>query len=97
MVPNAPKYYKMRQNMSLGSNGGGSGVFIAKTFDATLRDELLLQFGLYCTEFCKATKWSRMHPNRTKHTKTSVYGAMGGSDAFVVKNSDATLWHDLLH
>ena len=35
MVPNAPKHYKTQQNMSLGSNGGGSGVFVAKISDAT--------------------------------------------------------------
>ena len=29
------------------------------------------------TEFCKATKRSRMHPNSTKRFKTSVYDAMG--------------------
>ena len=26
---------------------------------------------------CKATKWSRMHPNSTKCTRTSVWGPMG--------------------
>ena len=34
-VPNAPKWYKTHQNMSLGCNGGGSGAFIAKNSDAT--------------------------------------------------------------
>ena len=34
-------------------------------------------FGPFRTEFCKATKRSRMHPNSTKDAKTSVYGAMG--------------------
>ena len=29
-VSNAPKYYETHENMSLGSNGGGSGVFFAK-------------------------------------------------------------------
>src|SRR6185503_16324210 len=29
------------------------------------------------TEFRKATKQSRMHPNNSKRIKTSVYGAMG--------------------
>ena len=35
MVPNEPKHYKTQQNMSLGSNGLGSGVFITKNSDAT--------------------------------------------------------------
>src|SRR6185437_13889428 len=49
------------------------------------------------TEFCKATKRSRMHPNSTKRIKTSVYGAMGWIGRLVAKNSDATSWHKLLH
>ena len=51
----------------------------------------------FCTEFCKATKRSRMHPNSMKHTKTSVWGPQGWSGVFVAKNSDATSWHKLLH
>jgi len=56
---------------------GGSDVFVAKNSDATSWHKLLHYFGPYCTEFCKATKQSRMHPNSIKHTKMSVYGAMG--------------------
>jgi len=54
-----------------------SGAFVAKNSDATSWHEHFHQFGLFCTEFRKATKRSRMHPNRTKHAKMSVYGAMG--------------------
>src|SRR6185437_3891334 len=124
MVPNAPKWYEMHQNVSLRSNGvdparllrkipkrlrgtnfctssarfapsfvrqpngpkrtqmvqnapkhqfkvkwGGSGVFVAKNSDATSWQELLHLFGPFCTEFRKATKRSRMHPNGIKRTK----------------------------
>src|SRR4026208_2178244 len=127
MVANAPKWYEMHQNMSLGSNGmdrvcslrkiltrlrgtnfctssarfassfvrqpngpectqivrntpkcqlrvqwGGSGAFVAKNSDATSWHEPLQLFGLFCTEFRKATKLSRMHPNSTKRTKMSA-------------------------
>src|SRR6185312_497250 len=48
---------------------GGSGAFVAKNSDATSWHELLHYFGPFCTEFRKATKWSRLHPNSTKHTK----------------------------
>ena len=54
----------------------GSGAFVAKNSDATSWRELLL-FVPFCTEFRKATKRFRMHPNSTKRTKTSVYGSMG--------------------
>ena len=56
---------------------GGSDAFVAKNSDTTSWHKLLHCIGPYCTEFRKATKRSRMHPNRTKRTKTSVYGAMG--------------------
>jgi len=56
---------------------GGSDVFVAKHSDATSWHELLHYFGPYCTEFRKASKQSRMHPNSIKRTKTLVYGAMG--------------------
>src|SRR6185437_2095450 len=60
-----------------GVQWGGSGAFVAKNSDATSWHELLHQFDTFCTEFCKPTKRSRMHPNSTKRTKTSVYGPMG--------------------
>src|SRR6185295_112127 len=56
---------------------GGSDAFVAKNSDATLWHKLLHYFGPFCTVFRKATKRSRMHPNRMKHAKMSVYGAMG--------------------
>src|SRR6185436_15277293 len=55
---------------------GGSYVFIAKNSDATSWHKLLHYFGPFGTEFRKATKRSRMHPNSTKRTKTSVHGPM---------------------
>ena len=79
MVPNAPKHYEMQQRMSLGSNGGGLGAFIVKTSDETLWHELLHslhQFSPFCTEFHAVTKWSKMHPNTMKRTKTWVYDQM---------------------
>ena len=63
MVRNAPK----RQ---FRDKWGESGAFVAKNYDATSWHKLLHQFGPFCTEFCKATKQSEMHPNSTKHTKT---------------------------
>ena len=56
---------------------GGSDAIVAKDTDATSWDKLLHYFGLFCTEFRKATKRSRMHPNSTKCTRTSVWGPMG--------------------
>ena len=51
---------------------GGSDLFVAKNSNATSWHELLHWFGPFCTEFHKATKRSRMHPNSTKRTKMSA-------------------------
>src|SRR6185295_7803465 len=64
IVRNAPKRQSRVQWF-------GSGAFVAKNSDATSWHELLHLFGLFCTEFHKATKRSRMHPNGTKCTKMS--------------------------
>src|SRR6185312_8514284 len=65
IVRNAPKrQFKVQW--------GGSGVFVAKNSDETSWQELLHKFSPFCTEFRKATKRSRMYPNSTKRTKTSV-------------------------
>jgi len=51
---------------------GGSGAFIAKKIRTRLRGtNFCTSFGPFRTEFRKATKRSRMHPNSTKRTKTS--------------------------
>src|SRR6185312_3693174 len=56
-----------------------SRAFVAKSSDATSWHELLHQLhqlGPFCTEFSAVEKRSRVHPNITKHTKTSVLGPM---------------------
>ena len=40
-IQNAPKHYKTHKNMSLASNGGGSGAFIAKNSEASSWHEVL--------------------------------------------------------
>ena len=91
IVRNAPKrHFRVRC--------GGSGTFIAKNSDATSWHELLHKFGPFCTEFRKATKRSRMHPNGIKNAPKHQFRVQwSGSGAFVGKNSDAISWHELLH
>ena len=74
----------------------GSGAFVAKNSDVTSWHELL--HGPFCTEFRKATKRSRMHPNGMKNELKHQFRVQwSGSGAFVGKNSDAISWHELLH
>src|SRR6185436_6431566 len=78
--PNGPEYTQIVRNAikcQFMVQWGRSGAFVAKNPDATSWHELLHKFGLFCTEFRKAIKRSRMHPNSTKRTKTSVLGPIG--------------------
>ena len=91
IVRNAPKRQFMVQR-------GGSGAFIAKNSNASSWHELLHYFGPLCTEFRKAIKRSRIHPNGMKNARKHQFRVQwSGSGAFVVKNSDTTSWHELFH
>ena len=53
----------------------GSGVLVAKYYNMTSWYELLHslhQFSMFCNKFHAVTKWSQMHPNTMKGTKTCV-------------------------
>ena len=96
--PNCPKCIQVVQNApkhEVRVQWGGSGVVVSKNSETTSWHELLHHFGPFCTEFCKATKQSQMHPNSTKKYEFRI--PWGGSSAFIAKNSDAISWHELLH
>ena len=78
--PNGPECTQIVRNASnhqFTVLWGGSDEFFAKNSNANSWHKVLHLLGSFCTEFRKATKRSRMHPNCTKCMKTSVYGAMG--------------------
>src|SRR6185436_19900323 len=78
--PNGPECTQIVQNAPkrhFGVHWGASCAVVVKNSDGTSWHELLNLFGPFCTEFRKATKQSRMHPNSTKRTKTSFWGPMG--------------------
>src|SRR6185369_1652836 len=73
--PNGPKCVQLVRNApkhQFRVQWGGSGAFVAKNSDATSWHEILHMFGPFCTKVHNASKQSQMHPNSTKHTKTSV-------------------------
>ena len=70
IVRNAPKHEFRVQ-------WGGTGAFVAKNSDTASWHELLHQFGPFCTEFCKSTKWSQIHQIFLKCTKTFFLGSNG--------------------
>ena len=100
MVPNAPKHYETHQNMSLGSDGVDR---------VDLLQKILTQFcGLnFCINFNSSARFEpsivkqRNGPKCTQtlrnKTKLKFSVQWGGSGAFIAKNSDTTLWRELLH
>ena len=77
--PNGPECIEIEKNTlkhQFTVQWGGSDAFVVINSDTTSWHKLLHYFGPFCTEFRKATKRSRMHPNSTKCTKTSGYGPM---------------------
>src|SRR6185503_4945879 len=95
--PNAPKWYETHQNVSLESNGLDR--------ERSLRKILTRLRG---TNFC--TSSARFEPSFVRQPNISECTQMvqnapkcqfrvqwSGSDVFVVKNSDATSWHEHLH
>ena len=98
--PNGPKCTKIVQNApkhEFRVQRGGLGALVAKNSDATSWHELLNQFGPFCTEFRKSTKRSQCPKIIRNAPKHQFLFKWGGSGAFLVKNSDATSWHELLH
>ena len=76
---------------------GGSGAFVVKNTDTTSSHE-------FCTCSARFPPSFVRQPNGPECTQIvqnapeRQFGVQwGGSSAFVAKNSDATLWHELLH
>ena len=95
-VPNAPKWYEMHQNVSLGSNRVDRVRSLRKirtrlrgtnfcTSSARFPPSFVRQ-PIYpeCTQIVRITRKRQFRVQRV------------GSGAFVVKNSDATSWNELL-
>ena len=73
--PNGPECTQIERNTPKRQfmvQWGGSDAFVAENSDTISWHKLLHYFCPFCTEFRKPTKWSRMHTNSTKRTKTSV-------------------------
>ena len=96
-VPNAPKYYETRQNMSLGSHGVDRVRSLQKV-PMRLRGMTfwtsLTRFALSLVRQPKGPKCTRIVRNTPK---CEFRVQWGGSGALVAKNSDSMSWHELLH
>ena len=95
---NAPKLYETHRNMSLGSNGVDRVHWLQKISTQLRGMNFCTSSVPFCTEFCKATKQSQMHPNSSKQTKHMSLGYNGVNWVCSLrKNSDGTSWHEVFH
>ena len=98
--PNGPKCTQVVRNApkrQFRIQWGGSGVFLEKNSDATSWHELLhfsARFAPNSVRQPNGPKCAQIIRNLPKHQFRVQWG---GSGAFVAKNSDASLWHELLH
>ena len=98
--PNGPKCTQIVRNTpnhQFRVQWGGSGAFGVKNSDAT-------SFSNFCTSSAHFAPRFVWQPNGPKCTqivwmapKHMFMVQLGGSGAFVAKNSDATSWHELLN
>ena len=95
MHPNTTK----RKKDEFGVQWGGLAAFVEKTSDATLWHKLL-----HCTSsvhFALSLLPKQNNPKCTQKLRNAIKDEFrvqwGGLGAFVVKTSDATLWHEFLH
>ena len=100
MVPNAPKHYGTHQNKSLGPDGVDRVDLLEKILMQLCGLNFCINYNsLGCFEPSIVKQQNR--PKCTQHYETKqnmILGSnAGGPVAFVVKNSDTTLWHEHLH
>ena len=79
MIPNAPKHYTTHQNMSLRSNGGGLGAFVAKK---SRRDYVARTFALIAPVHSVLHRVScsfETIPNAPKHYATHQNMSLGSN------------------
>ena len=96
-VPNAPKWYEILQNMNLGSNGVDRVLLLRKIPMRLHRTNFCTSSACFAPSFVRqpnSPECTKIVLNASKHQLRVQWG---GSGAFLAKNSDATLWHELLH
>jgi len=96
-VPNAPKWYKIHQNVSLGSNGVDRVCSLRKIPSRFRGTNFCTSSSRFAPSFVRrpnGPECTQIVRNTPKHQFLVKWGV---SDAFVAKNSDATSWHKLLH
>ena len=97
MVANAPKWYKMHQNMSLGSNGVHRVGSLRKILTRLRGTNFCTSSARFAPSFVRQHNGPKCTQMVQNITKQEFRVQWDGSGAFVAQNSEATSWHKLLH
>ena len=96
-VLNTPKWYEMHQNISLGLNGVVRVRSLRKIPTRFRGTNFCTSSARFATSFVRQPNGPGCTQMVRNVWKRQFRAKWGGSGAFVVKNSDATSWHELLH
>ena len=96
-VPNAPKWYKTHQNVSLGSNGLDSVSSLHKILTPLRGTNFCTSSARFASSFVRQPSSPECTQIVRNAPKRQFWVQLVGLGAFVAKNSDATSFHELLH
>ena len=96
-VPNAPKWHKTHQNVSLGSNGWDRVSSLRKILTPLRGTNFCTSSARFAPSFVRLPNGPGCTQIVRDAPKHQFRVQMGESGAFVAKNSNATSWHELLH
>ena len=89
--------HKQHKNMSSGSNGVDWVHWLRKIPTRLRVTDFCTSSAHFAPSFVSHPNIQKMHQNCTNAPKHEFRVQWGGSGAFIVKNSHATSWHELLH
>src|SRR6185369_15092425 len=92
-----PKWYEMHQNISLGLNGVDRVHSLQKILTRLRGTNFCTSSARFALSFVRQPNGPECTKIVRNATKCHFRVRWGVSGAFVVKNSDATSWHELLH
>ena len=97
MVPNAPKWYEMQKNVSLGSNGVDRVCSLRKILTRLRGTNVCTSSARFAPSFVRQPNGAECTQIVRNTPKCQFRVQWGGSAAFVAKSSNATSWHELSH
>jgi hypothetical protein len=91
------QWYETHQNISLGSNGVDRVHSLRKISTRLRSTNIFTSSARYAPSFVRQPNGPECTQMVRNAPKRQFRVQWGGSSPFVVKNSDATSWHELLH